>query len=170
MKTPNVPLRRNLAIFTGVLSLLAATASQVTADGAHHGTTCFASVPTAKLGKSSFGLTALPDSGTTMNSYCPLIRTNTANTTGLDDLEMFVTKSQSSDGVNFPVNGLGCTALSLTVNGNFEDAVTVSTTMYGYQKLNFAGNLSVSVSKGTYLIMCGMNKGDIIHSIWSDEP
>lgn len=167
MTTPKRPLKRNIAILVGLSSSLA-MASLVAADAGQSGANCTGFYgPRDDYDPHYDGITFTPDDEANWfgKVACPLVRENTMNTTGPDDLEMYVIKSNVGPPDNFT-----CTATSVSVSGMVHDAVTVNATVFGQQKLNFAGNLNVSSAKGAYVIVCQMRALDKVITYWMDEP
>lgn len=99
----------------------------------------------------------------TRDLWCPILRENTTNITGLDDLDVRVT--------DFSTGGtIDCTAYSMDLNGDVVDSSVQSTTSGGTQWLNFSSALGDSVGSGFYVLLCSLGNLDgVSHYIW-DEP
>jgi hypothetical protein len=119
-----------------------------------------ASVAGARLAYATSGVTNV--SGINVNVVCSLVRDNTTNTNGLSDLEMVVTAP--AGGGNFD-----CTALAEDRNGNPVLAVHRMTSRSGAQVLDWGGSITVSASKGYYIINCDTPAGGVIHSVFHNE-
>jgi hypothetical protein len=119
-----------------------------------------ASVAGARLSYLTSGVTNV--SGINVNVVCALVRDNTTNTNGLQDLEMSVTAP--AGGGNFD-----CTLLSEDRQGNPVLAVHRTTTRPGAQVLDWAGSITVSTSKGYYILNCDVPNNGTIHSIFHNE-
>jgi hypothetical protein len=119
-----------------------------------------ASVAGARLAYVTSGVSNV--SGINVNVVCSIVRDDTTTTTGLSDLEMTVTAP--AGGGNFD-----CTALSEDRNGSPLIAVHRTTSRAGTQVLDWGAAVSVSASKGYYIVNCDVPANGIIHSLFHNE-
>jgi hypothetical protein len=96
-----------------------------------------------------------------VNVVCTLVRDNTTNTNGLADLEMVVTAPGAG---NFD-----CTALAEDRNGSPVLAVHRMSNRAGTQVLDWGSSITVSASKGYYVINCDVPVNGVIRSIFHNE-
>lgn len=98
-------------------------------------------------------------------AVCPIVRDNTTNTTGLDDLDVYGL-NQNDPGTDT----FSCTAYAKTAGGNTDDSYTVSTTTLGTVSFSFGTNINVSSSGGNYVVVCTAGALDYLYSYVSSEP
>ena len=161
MSTPI--LRASAIVALAIAAVAVSPGSSLGLDGKIGGPTACqlgASVSGARLAYASSGVTNV--SGVNVGVVCALVRDNTTNTNGLSDLEMVVTAP--AGGGNFD-----CTALAEDRNGNPVIAVHRTTTSAGTKVLDWGGSITVSASKGYYIVSCDVPANGIIRSVFHNE-
>jgi hypothetical protein len=118
-----------------------------------------ASTAGARLSYNTSGVTNV--STVNVNVVCTLVRDNTTNTNGLSDLEMVVTAPAAG---NFD-----CTALAEDRGGNPVLAVHRMSDRTGTQVLDWGASITVSASKGYYVVNCDVPVNGVIRSIFHNE-
>jgi hypothetical protein len=155
--------RASTAVLITAALTLAVPGSSLGLDGKIAGPTACqlgASIAGARLAYATSGVTNV--TGVNVNVVCALVRDNTLNTNGLSDLEMVVTAP--TGGGNFD-----CTILAEDRGGNPLIAVHRTTTTPGTHVLDWGGSVTVSGSKGYYIINCDVPANGIIRSIFHNE-
>jgi hypothetical protein len=113
----------------------------------------------ARLQYNTSGVTNV--SAVNVNVVCALVRDNTTNTNGLSDLEMVVTAPAAG---NFD-----CVAIAEDRNGSPLIVVHRTTSGPGNHVLDWGGSITVSGSKGYYVVNCDVPVNGIIRSIFHNE-